>query len=396
LRAGETTVSAAFNSYIQAIGYLARYDVTENVDKAVQLFKNAITEDPKYALAHSGLCEAYWRKYQRTQEPLWSDSALSSCTQALELESRVARVHTTLGMVYAGTGRPEKAVEVLNQAIKMEPRSADAYRELGRAYEAVHKLGEAESTYRKAIELQPDAWSSYWNFGAFCYRYGRYDEAAEEFRKVIALAPDHSRAYASLGGICVYQGKFAEGDEMLARSIAIKPSVQAYSNLSASYILQNRPAKAVPLLEKAIEMPGATYQIWGNLGDVYSQTPALSGKAPAAYQRAAELARRLLSVNPDNGEARALLALYLVRLGDKKQAVGEIVRAGKTEPKNPNVLFWSALVYEWAGDRTNALTALAGAIDAGYSHTVIQTAWDLEKLRKDPRYVELVKTRGIR
>ena len=396
LSAGETTISAAHNSYIQAIGYLARYDVVENVDKAVQLFQKAIADDPKYALAHSGLCEAYWRKYQRTKEPLWSDSALSNCTRALELESRAARVHTTLGIVYAGTGRPEKAVEELTQAIKMEPRSAEAYRELGRAYEAVHKFAEAEGTYRKGIELQPDAWSSYWNFGVFCYNRGRYDDAAAQFKKVIALAPDHFRAYASLGGIYVYQGKFAEGGEMLARSIAIKPSVAAYSNLSASYILQGRSAEAVPLLEKAIRMQGASFQVWGNLGDAYSQTRALSSKAPAAYQRAAELAREDLSVNPSNSEVRAMLAFYLVRLGEKKQAMEEIGRAGKAAQTDPQVLFWSALVYEWAGDRKSALTALAGAIDAGYSRAVIQAAWDLEKLRRDPRYLGLVKTRAVR
>ena len=66
---GQGGMGVAYNAYVQAVGYLAHYDIAENVDKAIELFPQAIREDPRYALAHAGLGEAYWRKYQRTTDP---------------------------------------------------------------------------------------------------------------------------------------------------------------------------------------------------------------------------------------------------------------------------------------------------------------------------------------
>ena len=63
LSAGETRNPAAYNDYLQAVGYLARFDITENVDKAIKLFQQALSRDARYALAHAGLGEAYWRKF---------------------------------------------------------------------------------------------------------------------------------------------------------------------------------------------------------------------------------------------------------------------------------------------------------------------------------------------
>ncbi len=396
LSAGETSVPAAYNAYVQAVGCLARFDVTESVDRAIEFLEQALREDPRYALAQARLGEAYWRKFQKTRERKWADAALSSCMRAIELDSRVARVHMTLGIVYAGIGQPEKAVDELNRAIGMNPKSAEAYRELGRAYEAMGRLTDAEAVYHKAIDLQPDSWSCYWNLGVFYYNRAHYGQAAAQFDKVIQLVPDHYRAYASLGGIYIYEGEFGKAGKMFARSVAIRPSPQAYSNLAASYILQGRSSDAVPLLEKAVGMEEATYEVWGNLGDAYSQIRSLSEKAPGAYARAAELASRELAVNPNNNVARAMLAFYLIRWGDRERALEEIDRLEKLEPKDPNIFFWMALVYELSGNREKALNNLTAATAAGYSPAVIRAASDLAQLRSDPRYRERFEGRGTR
>jgi tetratricopeptide (TPR) repeat protein len=111
----------------------------------------------------------------------------------------------------------------------------------------------------------------------------------------------------------------------------------------------------------------------------------MTDKAPAAYARAAELARRELSVNPVS-PARANLAFYLIRMGDKKRALEEIERARTLLPNDQNILFWAALVYELAGHRRQALDALSAAVAGGYSLALIRTASDLKDLRKDPRF----------
>lgn len=393
LNAGTTSDGEAYNIYIQAKGALVRYDVPEKLERAIQLFRQAVRKDPQYALAHAGLGEAYYHKYKVTKESKWAEAALSSCREANRANKRLAQVHVILGMIYTGIGRPEQAVKELDDAIAIEPGNADALRELGRAYGRMGKAGLAETTFRKAILIQPDSWPCHWDLAVFLYRCARYEESAQQFHEVIRLFPNHFRAYASLGGIYIYLGKFDVAETMLRKSLSIQSSVPGtYSNLAAVCIFQGRSGEAVSLLEKAVEMEGATYEAWGNLGDAYLLTKGLSAKAPAAYMRALDLVSDFLSINAKDSLARAQMAFYMIRLGDKKGALKEIARALQQEPKDMNAPFWAALVYEAAGDRNRALENLASAVAKGYSRAIIQATSDLFELRKDPRYRDLMET----
>ena len=39
----------------------------DNLDRSIGLFQSAIRKDPRFARAHAGLGEAYWRKYQKSR-----------------------------------------------------------------------------------------------------------------------------------------------------------------------------------------------------------------------------------------------------------------------------------------------------------------------------------------
>ena len=56
----------------------------------------AVAADPRYALAHTALAEAFWRKYEIGRDPSLIDRAVTHCEQALAIDSRLAPVHITL------------------------------------------------------------------------------------------------------------------------------------------------------------------------------------------------------------------------------------------------------------------------------------------------------------
>ena len=60
------------------------------------------------------------------------------------------------------------------------------------------------------------------------------------------------------------------------------------------------------------------------------------------------------------------------------------------------MLFWTAIVYEVAGNREKALDSLSAAIDGGFSPTLIENASELVELRKDPRYQGLFEKQSPR
>ena len=391
LSAGETRVPAAYYAYIQALGYLSRFDVPENVDRAIPLLHEAIQGDPQYALAHASLGEAFWWKFRSTKEREWAESAEASCLRAVQIDTRLPNVHVTLGMIYRETGRYEKALDELQTALRIDPMSADGHRQLARTYEVLGRTKDAEVTYQKAIELRRDLWTGYSDLGEFYYRHSGYDQAVAQYQRVLSLVPDHYRAYYRLGGIYYLQGKFDQAAAMFEKSLAMRPTPEAYSNLGTLYIMKQRYAEAVPILENAIKMGTANHLIWGNLGEAYGQTPRLAAKAPEAYSMAIKLARQELSVNPKDGRVRASLAGYLDMLGQKQEALEQIEQARRLDPDNQNVVFRSALVYESSGQRDRALRALGTVIANGYSLAEIEGARDLAELRNDPRYRDLLK-----
>ena len=140
LTAGGTTFPGAYEFYIQGRGYLQRYESVENLDAAINLFERAIEQDSSYALAFAGLGEAYWLKYRDSKDPIWVEKAVKQCEQAAYLNSYLAPVQITLGIIHAGTGKYDDAIEDFKNALDIDPKNAAAYRGLGRAYESKEML----------------------------------------------------------------------------------------------------------------------------------------------------------------------------------------------------------------------------------------------------------------
>src|SRR5262249_40533805 len=69
LVAGETSIPAAYAEYLKGVGYLARYDLAGNVDRAIASLTEATRLDNKYGLAFAALGQAHWRKAKTKSDP---------------------------------------------------------------------------------------------------------------------------------------------------------------------------------------------------------------------------------------------------------------------------------------------------------------------------------------
>jgi len=121
-----TTVPKAYDFYTQARGYLLRFENVKNIDAAIGLFEEAIQQDPSYTLAYAGLGEAYWRKYQATQDTQWVPKAVEKCQRARDLNGDLLEVEITLGLISTGTGKNQEAVEHFERALDLDPVNSEA------------------------------------------------------------------------------------------------------------------------------------------------------------------------------------------------------------------------------------------------------------------------------
>ena len=262
--------------------------------------------------------------------------------------------------------------------------------ELGAVHEAMGKFDLAESSYQAATKLRTDDWTSLNSLGSFYYRRGRYQDAIPLFVKVTEMAPDDSLGYTNLGATHAMAGQYDAAAENFKKSLALRQTASAYTNLGTIYYFLGRCTEAVPLMERASELAPKSEQMWGNLGDAYACAGSKRDAALSAYRRAVQLGLQRLDVNPNDGETISVVALYEAKLGDTARALANIRKARRIAPASRKVMWESALVYELAGDRNEALTALTGAIHGGQPLDEVRGEPALAKLRADPRYQKLM------
>jgi serine/threonine-protein kinase len=390
LSTGSTTIPGAYDYYLQGYGYLRQFGGVSTTNQAIEEFGHALALDPSYALAHAGLGEAYWIKYLLTKERGLLDKAWASCREAIRLNDGIAAAHTSLGLLYAGTGDYPAALAEYQRALSIDPNSRDAFSGLAGVYESMGKLGEAEATYQQAIALRPDYWNGYVRLATFYKRHGRYQDAVVPLQKVTELVPDNLVGHFDLGGIYQLLGRdqLAEGE--YKKSLEIRPTASGYSDLASFYYYRSRFSDAARLYQQAVALSPSTSDYWGNLGDAY-RSLGDKNKAQEAYRKAIALCREGLNVNKADVITMGSLASYLAKSGEPEQAIKLADRTSKLAEGNSDVIYDLALTYELSGQRKKALAALKEAINHGYSRTIVLQEPDLAKLRGDPSFPGILK-----
>jgi serine/threonine-protein kinase len=389
LAAGETGTSGAYDLYLQARGHLQRRG-SGDIDQAIQMFQQARKLDPKYALAYAGLGEAYWRKYRDTRDTQWVKPARENCQTALKLNSQLAPVYVTLGIIEEGEGRHAEALDALEKARQLEPANPTVFSELGAVQEAVGKFDEAKSNYQAAAKLRPGDWASLNALGGFYYRRGSYQDAIPLFQQITQLAPGNSQGYTNLGATYAMAGQYESAAVSFKESLNLRPTASAYSNLGTVYFFLGRCAEAVPLMERASQLTPKSEQVWGNLGDAYACVSGRKRDAESAYRHAVRLGQERLKVNSSDAETLSVVALYEAKLGDKSTALENIQKARGLAPGSRKVQWEAALIYELAGQRDRAFQALQAAIHEGQPMDEVRGEPALANLRADPRYQQLI------
>ena len=245
IRQKPTENVAAYDLYLRGWGLYQLYQKEDN-EKAIDLFKQAIEADPKFALAYTGLADAYIERVQRFQgEDFWSDSAIDLCQRAVVLDPKEVRSYTELARAFLNKGWHERAQEPI----------------------------------RKALELSPNDWRANRFAADELFGTARYDEMYAYLRKCYAVNPNDSYAPSLMGYICwiVDQNDLAE--KWMQRAINVETGPQARLLMQCELaVLRGDYAAAKPGLE---QLPpgfyGYTFSASGLLIDCLAHTKDWSG-----------------------------------------------------------------------------------------------------------------------
>ena len=388
LNAG-TVRPEAHEFYLQGRGYLLNDDRPESVDLAIEVFRTALKDDPKYALAYAGLGEAYWRKYKATRSPSWVTLARGACEGALSTDMTLAEPHICLAMVLNGTGEYEQAAGSYRRALDRDNTNDQAYAGLAEAYENQGKHKDAEQTYVRAIELRRHYWGGYYTLGSYYYRDSRFADARDMFQQVVKLAPDSFRGHNSLGACQFALDQIPDAIDQFKQSMKIRPNFNAASNLGTLYYFEGQPALAADYFRQALTFEQGRYEVWGNLAHTL-ETLGQKTEADKAFRKARQLVLDGLSVNNRNAALYLELADHNAALRDAAGARAALNHALRLAPEDAHTLFRLAVFYETRlKARDDALKWLTKAVERGQTWREIDRAPELRQLRADPRFQQL-------
>jgi serine/threonine-protein kinase len=385
---GGSVVPAAYEQYLQANGYMQRYDKPGNLDQAIKSLETAVKADPRFALGYAQLAEAYRLQYVHDQNPRHLSEAIANSQKALELDDRMPAAYVTLGRIHNKSGNNDLAVGEFRKALDLDPRNSVALMGLGRSYETAGRLKDAEDAFQKAADATPDNWDGYEELGLFYNRQNKYPEAIAAYKRALELTPDNAQVYLNLGGAYLDSGDpkvLPEAERALKKSLELNPIYPVYANLGVLYGQEKRYAEAAEMTEKALALNSNDYLVWDNLAGYYKWLDK-KDKLEQTRAKMLSLVESAVVREPRDATAQAVLASIYAERGMKEKAVVRIRTAKQLAPGDPQVLQILAEAAEKLGDRKEALEYVTQALQKGATLDSFTGDADLQALLKDPGF----------
>ena len=268
-RGRHTESAEAYQLYLRGRHFWNQLTL-DGVQKALELFQQAIEKDPAYALAYTGLLDSYTYLNRPVE-------ARKAAAQALELDPTLGEAHASLGFFkFLYDWDFPGAEKELKQAIELTPNCAQAHHwyaiylaHMGRHGEAIHEA-------RLAQQLDPLSLLMNQTAGLVLSVARQYDRAVEALRKVIEMDANYAAAHGTLGVVYARKGmceqaieEFEKVASLAGGHPAVATSLKALT--AYSYAACNRPDKARALVDEISAEPTASSYllatIYASLGE---------------------------------------------------------------------------------------------------------------------------------
>lgn len=143
--------------------------------------------------------------------------------------------------------KSDQAVKLLKQILESDSKDFVVWAELGNIYFGANKYGDAEAAYNKSIDLKSDFAPALFNLGKLKMSQKMYDAAIDVFLKAIVVMPDSADVNHFLGESYLQIKKGSKAVPYLNKALEIAPIEKAeiHLRLAALYNAANLKDRAV-------------------------------------------------------------------------------------------------------------------------------------------------------
>jgi tetratricopeptide (TPR) repeat protein len=218
----------AYALYLQArAGHRARGD---GVKKSIELYREALKRDPKFAPAWAGLANSlavlpwYVPEAEKANAPAFMAEAEQAARQALALSPDLPQAHLALASVYTFQWRWTLAEQSFKRALELAPNDPELQHQYGEWLNAVGRTEEALAAASKAVALDPLVPIFVHGKANMLFYLGHLDEAIDVRQAAYALGPELPTISGNLFMAYLRAGRLDEAEKRLDQ---IRPSALA-------------------------------------------------------------------------------------------------------------------------------------------------------------------------
>ncbi len=329
----------AYNEYTQG-RYFWRKRTAEGIRKSIEHFERAIELDSTYALAFSGLADAWsvLPGYSNVSSAETEQKAVEAARTAVQLDDNLAEAHASLGLavwysildVELGEKEFKRAIEInpgyawsriwygnlleqwmkdrdgkkrqLELALESDPLSIVALNNLASMNSEDSLFDEAERLFYRLIEIEPaNAWFRV-NFALHFIRAGKIEDANIQFEKAMELGPTLWDLYYNYTNDLFNSNYKDEAEKIWHRAISEHPDQPEIYELYGRFLRENakKPNDAIKQFEKAISFDANSAFAFEGL--------AKSNDDIKMFDKAISAAVQAVKLKPDEPELHKTLA----------------------------------------------------------------------------------------
>jgi len=309
LKARPTENSAAHELYLKGRFFWNKRD-TNDLEKALTCFQQAVKEDPNYALAWSGIADV-----------------------------------NVLLPLFGGANPADaypKAKEAANKAVALDPDLAEPHAALGLigcVFDFNFMLSMRE--FEKAIALNPNyATAHHWLGNGLLECIGDFDRSIAEMKRALELDPLSIAINGDLGVAYYFAGRYAEGIAQLRKALELDAnSYYLHYNLGEILEVSGDLPAAISEYQKAVTLDSDPYPL-----ALLGHAQALSGDREGALKILQQLAKASRYV-PDYS-----IGLVYLGFGDKNQAMDWFEKSFAKRQPDMNTIHFDPLLKSLRGD----------------------------------------------
>ena len=259
----------AYDLYLRGKRY-ARRQTRQDLEFALQMFENAVSIDPSFALAYAACanaCAMFYCNYSRDQ--VWVERAREASGKAVALRWDLPEVQVSQAWVLYAAELHDEAVRMVKKAIERKRDTEGAYYLLCRALFAAGRYQEILDVAEAAIGASGEDYNVYVPivnaFGAI----GKHEAARNMIQRRMAAfenhlkqVPEDARARILLGGDYAQLGRPDDALRELNLAVTLRANeASILYNAACLYCTLQRKPEALDALRKAWEA-GFRDSVW--------------------------------------------------------------------------------------------------------------------------------------